>query len=296
MRNYLDLMQKVLTHGVREPNRTGIDTLTIAGEMLKFDLEKGFPAMTTKKLFYEKGVIGELIGFLEGTSSLARFQELGCNVWDKNMTDPKWLDSPICQGPDDMGRIYGTQWRNWTGKSYLDREAGSMLTPHVDQIAVALADLRSPNPSRRIVVNAWNPAELDKAVLPPCHMLFQLLPHKSTNKLNMVMYQRSCDLFLGIPFNIASYATLLHIFAAWGGYEVGELTMMLADVHIYMDHIDQCKEQLSREPMTPCQLFISMPVDADKMPLNELIADLHPANFELFGYNHHPAIKASMAR
>lgn len=290
MRSYLDLLKKVLTEGVREPNRTGIDCFTIPGEMLKFDLRDGFPAMTTKKLFYETGVVGELIGFLEGTNSLKRFQELGCNVWNKNMTDPKWLNNPNCDGPDDMGRIYGQQWRYYSGTDMYQRPI------FVDQIANALADIRSAQPSRRIVVNAWNPAELDQAVLPPCHMMFQLLPHKSTNTLHMTMTQRSCDMFLGIPFNIASYATLLHLFAAWAGYKVGTLTMFLSDVHVYENHLGPCAEQLEREPLPLPELRICVPVNAEQLTIDELVAALRPEDFNLYNYNHHPAIKAEMAR
>lgn len=289
MKNYLDLMKKVLAEGVREKNRTGTDHITIPGEMLKFDLEKGFPAVTTKKLFYDNGVVGELIGFLRGSSSLKEFQDLGCKVWDKNMTNPAWLNNSACAGPDHMGRVYGTQWRDWTGLN----EDGYPVA--VDQLAVALKDIRSGMPSRRIVVNAWNPAELHMAVLPPCHMLFQLLPHKSTGKLHMTMYQRSCDLFLGIPFNIASYATLLHLFAAWGGYEVGTLTMFLADVHIYVNHLDQCAEQLSREPMESCQLFYQAPLNATELSIDDLVHDLQRDDLKLFGYKSHPFIKAEMA-
>lgn len=292
MRNYLDLLQKVIKEGVREPNRTGIDTFTISGEMLQFDLQQGFPAVTTKKLFYDTGVLGELFGFLEGATSLKRFQALGCKVWNKNMRpDAPWNSSPHnpIQDGDYMGHIYGDQWRNYRGSD----SNGNPVA--VDQIAVALADIRSANPSRRIVVNAWNPAELNQAVLPPCHLMFQLLPHKSTGKLHMCMYQRSCDMFLGIPFNIASYATLLHLFAAWGGYEVGTLTMMLADVHIYENHMEQCELQLSREPMDLPGLFINFPKNPELLTLEENLAALEPADIALFGYKHHPAIKADMA-
>ena len=285
MRNYLDLLRKVIADGVWEEQRNG-HCLTIPGEMLKFDLSKGFPAVTTKKLFYQTGVVGELLCFLRGTNSLAEFKAQGCNVWDKNMTDPAWLESPHNERPGDpdyMGDIYGTQWRNFNGEG-------------CDQIANALADIRSAQPSRRIVVTAWNPNAIKCAVLPPCHMMFQLLPHKSTGTLHMTMYQRSCDMFLGIPFNIASYATLLHLFAAWGGYKVGTLTMFLADVHIYENHMDQVKEQLTREPLGLPSLFLNLPKECATMTLEENLYDLERGDIELFGYQHHPAIKAEMNR
>ncbi len=288
MRQYLDLLTKVMTEGDRHINRTGVDTLRIPGEMLKFDLSEGFPAVTTKKLFYDTGVVPELQCFLEGTTSLKRFQELGCKVWDKNMTDPAWLDSLRCKDPDDMGKIYGYQWRNFGAD-----EQGRGGT---DQIAVALAEIRKPNPSRRIVVNAWHPGELNQAVLPPCHVLFQLHPNRTSNKLHMTMYQRSCDMFLGIPFNIASYATLLHLFAAWGGYDVGTLTMFLGDVHIYENHFDQVKLQLSREPKRLPSLFMNLHADCATMSLEDNLKDMLPEDFKLFGYESHPYIPAPMAR
>ena len=291
MRQYLDLLTKVMTEGDRHINRTGVDTLRIPGEMLKFDLQHGFPAMTTKKLFYDTGVVPELRAFLEGTTSLARFQELGCKVWDENMTDPAWLDSVHCKnsgGFDYMGKIYGYQWRNFGAD-----EQGRGGT---DQIQLALDEIRKPNPSRRIVVNAWNAAELNQAVLPPCHVLFQLHPNRTNNKLHMTMYQRSCDMFLGIPFNIASYATLLHLFAAWAGYDVGTLTMFLGDVHIYENHFDQVKLQLSREPLRLPSLFMELPKNCTELSVDELVADPQDSDLALFGYQSHQYIPAKMAR
>jgi thymidylate synthase len=297
MKQYLELLQQVLDNGVRQSNRTGIDTLTLPGAMLKFDLRDGFPAVTTKKLAFN-AVKGELIGFLRGSRSLAEFKALGCNVWDANAAAPAWQNSEHYQGPDDLGRIYGTQWRDWQGVT--DHANGSSMfeVGSIDQIAVALDTLRTNPHSRRIIVNAWNAAELDQACLPPCHVLFQLLPHVDSKVLHMTMYQRSCDLFLGVPFNIASYALLLELFAAWSGYTAGTLTMFLADAHIYVNHIEQVKEQLGREPMPLPKLDLhdALP-DGQRatMDLEYLLEALHPDAIRLVDYNSHPAIKAPMA-
>lgn len=289
MKQYLDLMRDVLENGTWQENRTGVRCVTLPGAMLKFDMADGFPAVTTKKLAF-KSVVGELIGFLRGSTSLAEFKALGCNVWDANAAAPAWQDNGRCLGPDDLGRIYGAQWREWPNG------AGG----EIDQIKNALHEVRFNPTSRRIIVNAWNPAELDQMALPPCHLLFQLIPHVSTGKLHMVMYQRSCDLFLGVPFNIASYAALLHLFAYWTGYKPGTLTPMLADVHIYENHLDQVREQLSREPLPLPKLIIdglsdTEPEELKKASLEQLLAALEPDDFMLFDYDHHPAIKAPMA-
>ncbi len=290
MKQYLHLMQEILDTGIRQSNRTGIDTLTIPGAMLKFDLRDGFPAVTTKKLAF-KQVVGELIGFLRGTNLLSDFKRLGCDVWDANVAAPAWQNNLTCQGPDDLGRIYGVQWRSYGAGAY--SHAG------IDQIATALDTLRNNPESRRILVNAWNPADLDEACLPPCHVLFQLLPHVKDNVLHMTMYQRSCDMFLGVPFNIASYALLLELFAAWSGYTAGTLTMFLADAHIYENHIDQVREQLGREPLPLPKLNINhfQYQKAGKRPhtLDELLADLEPDSIQLVDYQSHAAIKAPMA-
>ncbi len=302
---YLNLLQEILDNGQREPNRTGIDTLTLPGAMLKFDLREGFPAVTTKKLAW-KAVVGELIGFLEGTTSLARFKELGCNVWDANAAAPAWQNNGYCKGPDDLGRIYGAQWRRWRA---FDRALPSEEYPlgyvsesYIDQIAGALDALRNNPQSRRIIVNAWNPVEIDQAALPPCHTGFQLLP-RSDGTLHMCMTMRSVDLFLGCPFNIASYALLLELFAAWSGRKAATLTMFLADAHIYVNHIDQVREQLAREVYPAPKLMMDLiGSKADYLThncadvgLETLIADLDQESVWLNNYQHHDAIKAPMA-
>lgn len=289
MKQYLELLQTVLDTGIRQSNRTGIDTLTIPGAMLKFDLRDGFPAVTTKKLAFNQ-VKGELIGFLRGATSAAQFRELGCTIWDQNANENEaWLNNPARTGHDDLGRIYGANWRDFTGVE-ID---GSPVS--IDQIANALQTLRTDPHSRRILVSAWNPAELAEMALPPCHVMFQLLPHVDAKVLHMTMYQRSCDLFLGIPFNIASYALLLELFAAWSGYEAGTLTMFMADTHIYVNHIDQVKEQLRRDPLPLPLLAVVYPIAVQDRTADYLINSLNPDDIELIGYHHHPAISAPMA-
>ena len=286
MNQYLDLLAEVRHHGIKQNNRTGIPTYTIPGAMLKFDMADGFPAMTTKRLAWGQ-VKAELFGFLKGTTNASDFRDLGCTIWDQNANENRdWLNNPNRKGLDDLGRIYGAQWREWRNTE---------TSVYIDQLENAINTVRNNPESRRIIVTAWNPAELDQMALPPCHLMFQLLPHVSTRKLHMVMYQRSCDMFLGIPFNIASYALLLHILSDLTGYEAGTLTMMLADVHIYQNHLDQVDEQLSR---TPTKLPVLV-MDTYKLPefctIDDYLENVSPKDFELVDYNPQSAIKAPMA-
>jgi thymidylate synthase len=314
MKNYHNLLQEILDNGIQQSNRTGIDTLTLPGAMLKFDLRDGFPAITTKKLAFNQ-VKGELIGFLRGYTNAADFRALGCTVWDQNANEHgvdmqgnhvenKWLSNPARKGHDDLGQIYSAQWRRfghtWSDPEGLHGHAGlTMASVKVDQIAAALHEVRYNPTSRRILVSAWNPTQMNEAALPPCHVLFQLLPHVDSRVLHMTMYQRSCDMFLGVPFNIASYALLLELFAAWTGYTAGTLTMFLADAHIYVNHIDQVKEQLAREEYPLPGLYILNPLqgfkDVKTAPLEALVSGMHPDDIQLTNYQHHPAIKAPMA-
>lgn len=291
MRNYHALLQQILDEGQWEPNRTGIDALSIPGAMLKFDLREGFPAVTTKKLAW-KQVVGELIGFLRGVNNAKDFRDLGCTVWDQNANEnQQWLANPFRTGEDDLGRVYGVQWRDWRGPG------DEYTRESIDQIAVALDKVRNNPQDRRIIVSAWNPGELDKMALPPCHMLFQLLP-RSDGTLHMTMYQRSCDMFLGIPFNIASYALLLELFAKWTGRQAATLTMFLADVHIYENHMEQVKEQLTREEYPAPKLWLESmapPTHFVDLPIDVLVASLDPTKIHLMNYQHHPALKAPMA-
>lgn len=282
MKKYLELLEQVRFSGTRQKNRTGIDTVRIEGAMLEFNLDEGFPAVTTKKLAF-KQVVGELLGFIEGASSAARFRELGCTIWDQNANENKqWLENPNRKGTDDLGRIYGVQWRDWL----------SNRSVWVDQFVNAIWKIQNTPEDRSIIVSAWNPGELEKMALPPCHVLHQYICNPETKELSLCMYQRSCDMFLGIPFNIASYALLLEIVAKATRYKAKKLTMFLADVHIYVNHFEQVAEQLSREPQ-PLPILV-LP-DNNGMYGMVYINSLQPKEIHLAGYQHHPPIKAPMA-
>ena len=287
MKQYLDLLQKVLDEGHWQANRTGIPTKRIDGAMLQFDLSKGFPAVTTKRLAF-KAVIAELVGFIRGYTSAEQFRELGCKVWDQNANENAvWLANPARCGHDDLGRVYGAQWRDWVPPYE--------TANRIDQLANAIFEVEHNPTSRRIIVTAWNPGELDVMALPPCHMMFQLLVDLENNKLSMCMYQRSCDLFLGIPFNIASYAALLHIIAAATNRNVGTLTMFLADVHIYRNHIEQVEEQLSREFFPLPEFQIDRKFFERSFNCVDRVTMCGPSDFTLTKYVSHLPIKAEMA-
>lgn len=281
MRQYLDLLERVMREGTMQQNRTGIAAKRITGAMLEFDMGDGFPVVTTKKLAFGS-VKGELIGFLRGYTSAAQFRQLGCKVWDQNANENHaWIHNKNRKGHDDLGRIYGAQWNNWRGE-YDD----------VYQIENLIDTIKDDPTSRRMIVTAWNPAELSRMALPPCHLLFQVLINEECREMSMVMYQRSCDMFLGIPFNIASYALLLHIVARATGYEPKKLCMMLADVHVYENHFDQVQEQRNREPYMLPEIQIFM---RDCETAHERIMLLEPEDIQLVGYLHHPAITGAMA-
>lgn len=277
---YLSVLAEVLREGTVQRNRTGIDTLRIEGAHLQFDLRDGFPAITTKKLAF-KTVVGELIGFVHGFNNAAQFRELGCKIWDQNANENQaWLSNPYRRGEDDLGRIYGVQWRDW-----------QHFRGTVDQLKVAVEKVQNNPQDRRIIVSAWNPGELDQMALPPCHVMWQLLCDPDRRELSMCMYQRSCDMFLGIPFNIASYALLLEIIATATGYRAKKLNMFLADVHIYKNHLEQVKEQLRRKPFIPPKILL---------PNNgrrgmDYIETLRPEDIILVGYQSHSSIKGEMA-
>lgn len=297
MKQYHDLLQKVLDEGILQNNRTGIPCYSIVGEMLSFDMNDGFPAITTKKLAFNQ-VKGELLGFIRGHTNVKDFQALGCNVWDLNANASYWLDNPANKGDGDLGCIYGSQWRNLT---YLEHDdIGSVnydlnvySTKHIDQLANAINEVVNNPTSRRIKVEAWNPTKLDQMALPPCHTGFQLYVDTKNKELSMTMNQRSCDVFLGIPFNIASYALLLHLIAEVTGYEPRHLKMFLTDVHIYENHVEQVKEQLSRGEFPLPKLGFKK---YDKsIGMIEYLETLEPDDIWLEGYQSHPAIKAPMA-
>lgn len=263
MRTYLDLLQRVLGAGVRKRDRTGVGTLSLFGAQLRFDLRAGFPLVTTKKL-HLRSIVHELLWFLRGDTNLRYLHEHGVTIWDE------WADEN-----GDLGPIYGKQWRDWEATD----------GRHIDQIANAIDLLRRDPDSRRIVVSAWNVGELERMRLLPCHMLFQF--HVANGELSCQLYQRSADLFLGLPFNIASYALLTHLVAQQTDLGVGEFIWTGGDCHLYLNHLEQARLQLDREPYPPPRLAIR------RRPKS--LADYRYEDFEILGYQTHPAIKAPVA-
>ena len=282
MQNYHDLLADVLENGTWQANRTGIDAISMPGAMLKFDLAQGFPAITSKRLAW-KAVRGELIGFLRGIDNAAGFRALGCNVWNQNANEnTAWLANPHRRGEDDLGRVYGVQWRHWRCED--GRE--------IDQVMQALRTIHDNPQDRRIIINAWRPDEFEQMALPPCHVLYQFIVNVERGELNLCMYQRSGDAFLGIPFNIASASLLLSIFAHITGYTPRHFTHFIADAHIYRNHVDQVRELLSRTPGPLPRLAIN-----PRVPQFEAswIDRIEPEDFELLDYHPQAAIKAPMA-
>lgn len=295
MNQYLDTLREVLAHGTRQENRTGIPTYMIPGVKLEFNLGKGFPILTTKKINF-KAVSAELCAFLRGYDNAALFRTMGTKIWDANANENKtWLNNPNRKGDDDLGRVYGVQWRHW--RAPFRRGGGDWAVKEVDQLATVIRTLKDDPTSRRIIMTAWNPGELDQMALPPCHLMIQFLVQQQGNKLHACMYQRSCDAFLGVPFNISSYALLLQLIARITGYEPGTLTMFMADYHIYENHIPQVKEQLEREPraLPRLNIFGGFALDNGSMSPLEWLESLYPDDLKLDGYDPHPAIKAEMA-
>ena len=270
MKQYLDLLQHVLDDGVHKPDRTGTGTRSVFGYQMRFDLQAGFPLLTTKKIF-TRGVFGELLWFLKGSTNIEWLVQNKIHIWDE------WAS------PDgELGPIYGYQWRSWP-------------TPgggHIDQIAQVIDAIKTNPDSRRHIVSAWNVGEIPQMALPPCHALFQFYVAPATGdgergKLSCQLYQRSADLFLGVPFNIASYATLTHMVAQVCDLEVGDFVHTLGDAHIYDNHLDQVHEQLSREPRALPRLWLS--------PQVRDIFDFTLDDIKVTDYDPHPAIKAPIA-
>ncbi|KUF15139.1 thymidylate synthase [Streptomyces silvensis] len=259
---YEDLLQLVLTSGTAKADRTGTGTRSVFGHQLRYDLSQGFPLVTTKKV-HLRSIVHELLWFLNGDSNVRWLQEHGVTIWDE------WADAN-----GDLGPVYGAQWRSWP-------------TPdgrHIDQISDVLETLRKDPDSRRMIVSAWNVAELDKMALAPCHAFFQF--YVADGRLSCQLYQRSADLFLGVPFNIASYALLTHMVAQQVGLEPGDFIWTGGDCHIYDNHVEQVTEQLSRTPYTFPELRLRRAVS---------LFDYAYADVEVLSYEHHPAIKAPVA-
>ena len=263
MRQYLDLMRHVRDTGARKEDRTGTGTLSVFGHQMRFDLSAGFPLVTTKKL-HMRSIIHELLWFLRGDSNIQYLHDNGVSIWDE------WADEN-----GDLGPVYGVQWRSWPTP-----DGGT-----IDQVSEVMRQLREDPDSRRIIVNAWNVSELDNMALPPCHMMFQL--HVSDGKLSCQLYQRSCDIFLGVPFNIASYALLTHMFAQQADLAVGDFIWTGGDCHLYLNHLEQADEQLTREPMPLPRLAIK------RRPAS--IFDYEFDDFEILNYQPHAHIKAAVA-
>lgn len=259
---YEDLMRHVFFHGVNKSDRTGTGTRSVFGYQMRFNLQNGFPLVTTKKL-HLRSIIHELLWFLKGDSNIRYLHENGVTIWDE------WADEN-----GDLGPVYGVQWRNWRGAD-----------KNVDQIAELVHTIKTNPDSRRMIVTAWNVAELPKMALPPCHMMFQV--YVAHGKLSCQLYQRSCDIFLGVPFNIASYSLLTHMLAQQCDLEVGDFVWTGGDCHLYNNHFDQVRLQLSREPRPYPKLVIKRKPDS--------IFDYKFEDFEIVGYDPHPAIKAPVA-
>lgn len=272
---YLDVLQEILDTGADRGDRTGTGTRALFGKTMRFDLSQGFPAVTTKKLAF-KAVKSELLWFLEGSSDDNRLKELNGSektIWTANAEADYWKAK--AKFPGDLGRVYGVQWRKW------QKPDGST----VDQIAEVIEGIKKDPNGRRHIVTSWNPGELDQMALPPCHMFFQFFV--ANGKLSLYMHQRSCDMFLGVPFNIASYALLLAMVAQVTGLEQGELVHSLGDAHIYNNHFDAVKEQLSRDPLPSPTLWLNPEVkDIDSFTMDDI---------KLVDYKSHDAIKAEMA-
>lgn len=296
---WLSLLTRIFTYGQDTQNRTGIMTRSIFGELLYFDMrEGGFPALTVKQLHW-KPVVGELLGFLRGYTSAAQFRELGCKIWDANANrNEAWLNNPHRKGEDDLGPIYGAQWRNWPVTPVVLHGEGNVTikrAPSIDQLVNLITTLRNNPTDRRMIVTAWNPEQIPKMALPPCHCFFQCYV-TFDKRLDMCMYQRSVDTALGLPFNIASYALLIHILCGLTGYEPGKLTMMLGDCHVYHNHFEPLKELNSNRPSYPApKLQINWPTDDLDARWQWICSEAKPKDFVLVDYQHHPEIKLEMA-
>jgi thymidylate synthase len=263
MRQYLDLLRHVRDNGVRKEDRTGVGTLSVFGYQMRFDLSDGFPAVTTKKL-HLRSIIHELLWFLQGDSNINYLQDNGVTIWDE------WADEN-----GDLGPVYGYQWRSWPMPN----------NDPIDQISRLISRIVTDPDSRRHIVSAWNVADVDQMALPPCHTMFQF--YLAEGKLSCQLYQRSADLFLGVPFNIASYALLTMMVAQVTGYQPGEFVHTFGDAHLYLNHLDQTDLQLSRDPLPLPTMEINPDVTS--------IFDFRYEDFELVNYISHPAIKAPIA-
>jgi thymidylate synthase len=263
MRQYLDLLRRVLAEGVDRGDRTGVGTRGVFGHQMRFDLAAGFPLLTTKRL-HVPSIVHELLWFLSGSTNIGYLRQNGVSIWNE------WADAD-----GDLGPVYGKQWRSWAAPD----------GRQIDQIAAVVTSLKTNPNSRRHIVSAWNPADVDDMALPPCHCLFQF--HVANGRLSCQLYQRSADIFLGVPFNIASYALLTLMMAQVTGYEPGEFVHTLGDAHLYLNHLEQTDKQLKREPRPLPRLLLNPEVTS--------LFDFTYADFTLEGYDPHSPIKAPIA-
>ncbi|SAI69792.1 thymidylate synthase [Bordetella ansorpii] len=329
MKQYLALVQDVFDNGTWQENRTGVRTLSLPGAMMKFDLQQGFPAVTTKKLAF-KSAIGELVGFMRASRNAAEFNALGCKVWDQNANEnAAWLANPYRLSEGDLGPVYGVQWRQWPAyktiapgqphseaqmadalaRGYrrvgvLDEPEGSsaagsvVLYKAIDQLRACLDTIIADPGSRRILFHGWNWAQLEEMALPPCHLLYQFLVNQARREISLCLYIRSNDLGLGTPFNLAEGAALTHLVGRLTGYTPRWFTYFIGDAHIYENHVDMLREQLRREPYEAPRLVLS-----DRIPDHaqtgryepEWLERVEPSDFQLEGYRHHPPLTAPMA-
>lgn len=322
MKQLIDYMRAILATGSVQKNRTGVDAITKPGAMMVFDVRNDYPAVTCKELAF-KSVKGELLGFLRGCDNAAQFRALGCKIWDANANGEGrpghpnlWLKSRHRKGLDDLGRIYGVQWNDWRDVQICQREEEAeffvsegytlvavdlerqvwVVKRSINQLENALRTLLTDPYDRRILISAWRPDEFDQMALPPCHVTYQFLADVNKNELHLCMMQRSADSFLGVPFNTASAALFLAIMARLSGFKAASFTHFIADAHIYVDSLDQVKEQMSRTPFALPQLVIDdeiKKVALDKVP--GAFKRIEPSHIWLDGYKSHPSIKAQMA-
>lgn len=319
MKNYHQLIERILTEGILKSNRTGIDTLMVPSAELKFDLAEGFPAITTKKLAFQS-MKGELLGFFRGFNSAAQFRELQCKIWDANANETQsWLDNPNRKqhGQNYLGDIYGRQWTGWrdTRFAYGELNAQALLEKGYEQIAFdpvknlyvmerrinqveeVLKKLLTNPSDRRMIVSGWRPDEFDNMALPPCHVLYNFMAIEATKELHVAMYQRSADVGLGVPFNVASTSLFLALMARLSGYTARTVTVYMADAHIYVNHIEALKQQITRESFAAPRLVLADSIEPVRsvQEVAGVFARIEPKDIWLEGYQHHPTIAMDMA-
>jgi thymidylate synthase len=327
MKQYLDLVQNIFDNGSWQENRTGVRTLSLPGAMMRFDLQQGFPAVTTKKLAF-KSAVGEMVGFLRASRSAAEFRALGCKVWDQNANEnQQWLANPYRLQEDDLGPVYGVQWRNWPAYKLLNpnepqgqaqitdalskgyqqigavdgadgQPSGVLLYKAVDQLRQCLDTIIKDPGNRRIIFHGWNWAQLEEMALPPCHLLYQFLVNKAKGEISLCLYIRSNDVGLGTPFNLTEGGALLHLVARLTGYKPRWFTYFIGDAHIYENHVDMLQEQLKREPFAAPQLVLNSRIPSYSetgVYAPEWLEKVEPSDFVLEGYQHHAPLTAPMA-